>query len=134
MATPMLPEHLILKRIRSATPDELVEVSVSLWEQLATELISLIGESGFDALYARSIHQTQLKCPWLDAGPHSAARFTELRASLSRNTCYEARTASLVLAENFIRIMTSLIGEHLTASLLRTAWAEISDTEPKDPL
>jgi len=128
-------EHPILNRIRTARADEVVEVSVRSFEHLTTELIVLVGDSGFHALYARCVYQTQLKYPFFNAGlPHSAELTTELRACLSSQTADEARMASLALTENFIRILTSLIGEHLTFSLLRSAWAEISDTEPKETL
>jgi hypothetical protein len=75
MAIQTPPEHPILNRIRTTPADEDVEVSVSSFEHLATELMTLVGENGFHALYARSVHQTQLKYPWFNAElPHSRTR------------------------------------------------------------
>jgi hypothetical protein len=40
-------------------PEKVVDIAIDLWEQLAREIISIVGESGFYSLYARSIYLTQ---------------------------------------------------------------------------
>ena len=51
-------EHALLR-----DPGAVVDVSIRLWQQLATSLIQIIGERGAESMYARSQHQSQKHFP-----------------------------------------------------------------------
>lgn len=117
-------------------PDAVSDTSVQLWEQLSTELIHLIGEGGFQALYERSVHIVKRDFPWLVASvsPQPGdARFASLKIRLAGRDSTEASKASITLLITFIDILANLIGEILTTSILRSAWGDdASDSAVKE--
>ena len=100
---------------------------MSIWEKLATEIISIVGEGGFNSLYARSVFLTQSTFSWLATGsssPHNDYRFAELKMCLAEQTSAQAGAANRLLLITFTDILASLIGEQLTTSILRSAWGD----------
>jgi hypothetical protein len=92
---------------------------------MATEIISIVGEGGFDSLYARSVFLTQSTFPWLAASslsPQTDQRFAELKMSLEGQSPAQASEANSLLLINFTDILAALIGEELTTNILRLAW------------
>ncbi|MDB5938464.1 MAG: hypothetical protein JWP77_828 [Polaromonas sp.] len=79
-------EHSRRQLIASALtqhPDTVAQTSARLWQLLAPELISIIGEGGFKPLYARSIRLASRQHPWLahDGTPLAGNEgFAELQA------------------------------------------------------
>lgn len=117
-------------------PDAILEVTLHLWERLAFELVSIIGEGGFQSLYSRSVHLAGVAFPWL-APTHSTqlteSRFTGLIMSLEGRDSAEAGEASIALLITFIDILAMLIGDLLTAGILRAAWSDDAlDTAAKE--
>jgi len=108
-------------------PEALVDVTVSLWEKLAVELVSLIGDGGFQSVYLRSGMLAAARYPWivLDSSLHQTdLQFAGLRNSLEGRDLTEAGEASIVLLSTFLDILTSLIGELLMTNLLHSAWGD----------
>lgn len=108
-------------------PEAVAEVSIHLWERLASELISIIGEEGFESLFARSLHLNNVIFPWLlsvHSSQQSHFRFTGLKISLESRDITESVAASTALLITFIDILALLIGELLTVSILRSAWGD----------
>jgi hypothetical protein len=106
-------------------PEAGLDVTIHLWERLASELISIIGEGGFQSLYSRSIHLTNVTFPWLvlsHSSQQTDSRFAGLKISLEGRDFTEASEASIALLITFIDILALLIGEPLTTSILRSAW------------
>lgn len=102
-------------------------MAIDLWEQLAAKLISIIGNGGFQSLYARSIYLTNTRFPWLARSESSSdadSRFASLKASLDGRELAEASEASIALLITCIDILTLLIGDPLTTSILRSAWGD----------
>jgi len=117
----------MIKKTVIQRPGAIAEVSVNLWERLSTELISIIGEGGFQSLYLRSIHLTSATFPWLapnHPSQQSDSRFTDLKMSLEGRDSTEASEASIALLSTFIDILALLIGETLTTGILRSAWGD----------
>ena len=119
-------------------PDAVVEVTIFLWERLAAELISIIGEEGFQSLYTRSAHLNHSAFPWLlldHETQSSASRFAGLQMSFAnRNQSDPTETSEACkkVLITFIDILALLIGDQLTASILRSAWmGESFDTAVK---
>ena len=119
-------------------PDAVADASIDLWERLAARLVSIIGEGGFQTLYGRSLRLTGATFPWVAAippWPQANARFAGLRKALEERDSADVSEASILLLVTFIDILTLLIGELLTASILSSAWGDNAfDTADKDLL
>lgn len=120
-------------------PDTIADAAIGHWEKLADEIVSIVGETGFASLYDRSVHQAQSTFPWLPPGASPAQprhRFAELGLRLAEQTPADARAAHSLLLTLFTDILASLIGEQLTAGILRSAWGTLapvtSDKEPEN--
>jgi hypothetical protein len=117
----------MIKRAVMQRPEAVVEISIHLWEKLAHELVSIIGEGGFQSLYKRSLHLTSATFPWMAADstlPQSGSGFTDLKKCLAAQDATNAGEASTALLIAFIDILALLIGELLTSSILRLAWGD----------
>ncbi|MGK5054453.1 hypothetical protein [Janthinobacterium sp. RB2P8] len=126
-------EHALLRE-----PGPVVDVSIRLWEQLATELNQIVGERGVESMYSRSLHQSQKQFNWLSPHPPQAlaAAMTALRASLQEQTDAVVCAASTAMLMHFINTLILLIGELLTNSILLRAWGDDvvnnAGTEPNE--
>ena len=129
----LLRQQLVKRRMAQPTEEEVADTAIVLWEQIATQIISIIGEGGFDSLYLRSVSLTQSTYPWLAAVlPQSKTdqRFKDLQISFEGQTPEQAKAANSLLLINFTDILASLIGEQLTIRLLRSAWGEDPSEKP----
>ena len=126
----------LLETALAGLPDATMQTTIRLWDQLAPELMSVIGEGGFKPLYARSVRLTSKHHAWLlpcAAKSAVAERFTALAACLQAQSADDAQQASLALFTIFLDVLVSLIGEELTTHLLHSAWNnKISETSAKD--
>ena len=119
--------HQMIKGAVMQRPEAIADVSIYLWEQLAHELISIIGEGGFQSLFKRSLHLTSATFPWMKISTplsQNGARFAGLKNCLEGQNSAEAGEASTALLITFIDILALLIGELLTSSILRLAWGD----------
>lgn len=136
METSDLLRCRIIESLIPRPTEQVVDAAISLWEKLAAEIISIIGEGGFTSLYARSVFLAQSSFPWLAASllaPQTDYRFAQLRISLAEQTPAHAGEANRLLLTTFTDILASLIGESLTASILRSAWGnDDSDSADKE--
>lgn len=107
-------------------PGAPADISILLWEGLASELRVIIGERGFESLYARSLFRASTTVAWLAPQPPqpSADAFRLLAARLKAREPAEAQAASAVLLNIFSDTLILLIGELLTTSILRKAWGD----------
>ncbi|SMP80616.1 hypothetical protein SAMN06295970_1377 [Noviherbaspirillum suwonense] len=117
----------LIGRAISRRPDALVDVTLWLWEKLAVELVSLIGDGGFQAIYVRSSMLAAKRYPWL--AQNSPLKQTDfqvagLRSRLEGRDIMEVREASILLLSTFLDILTSLIGETMVTNLLHSAWGD----------
>jgi hypothetical protein len=126
--------------------EKAADAAINLWEQMATEIISIVGEGGFNSLYARSVFLTRPTFPWLAASslgrpdksfsssPQTDHRFAGLKMSLEGQTPAQASEANSLLLITFTDILAALIGEQLTTSILRLAWGseELLAGHPND--
>ena len=123
METSDLLRYQIIKSVIAQHPEK--GVAINLWERLASHIIDIVGESGFQSLYKRSIFLTQPRFPWLAAEPllpQTDYRFAELKTSFEAKTFAQASEANTLLLLNFTGILASIIGEQLTITILRSAW------------
>jgi hypothetical protein len=136
MNTSELLRHQIIKSLMAQHTEKVADASITLWEQIATQIISIIGESGFNSLYARSVFLTRSTFPWLATGPlppQADQRFAGLKMSLEGKTPAQVSEANSLLLTTFTDILVSLIGEPLTTNILRSAWSNsASDSDDKE--
>lgn len=125
METGNLLRHQIIINIMAQHTEKFADVEINLWEQMATQIISIVGEAGFNSLFARSIFLTQSTYPWLAASsesPHTDQRFAELKTSFEGQMPAQVSDANSLLLITFTDILAALIGEQLTTRILRSAW------------
>lgn len=107
---------------------------IGLWDLVATQIILLVGEAGFESLYVRSVFLSQVQFPWLTVdipmGP-ADHRFANLKASFKAQSLAVTEEANRVLMLKLTDILASLIGEPLTASILESAWGSDTKQIPK---
>lgn len=136
MGTNNLPRHQIIKNLPQLQAEKIPAAAVVIWEQMAKEIILIVGEGGFNTLYSRSLVLTQSTYFWLEFEPHTAQngqRFAELKMCLERQTPAHAREANLQLLITFTDILAALIGEQLTTRILRLAWGcDAADSPGKE--
>ena len=107
--------------------EKVADAAIDLWELMATQIISIVGEDGFNSLYARSVFLAQPTFPWLAANPlppQADQRFAELKKRLEGQTPSQAREANSLLLLTFTGILAALIGEPLTTRILSSAWGD----------
>jgi hypothetical protein len=125
METSDLTRHQIIKSLMAEPTEKIVDAAIDLWERMATQIISIVGEDGFNSLYARSVFLSQSRFPWLAASqlaPPINQRFAELKTRLEGQTPTQASEANSLLLFTFTDILVSLIGEQLTTRILGLAW------------
>jgi hypothetical protein len=125
METSLVLRRQIIENLIPQHADNIANAAIHRWEQIATQIISIIGEGGFIALYIRSAFLTQSTFPWLPANslsPQTDARFTVLKNCLEAQTPAQAIAANSLLLITLTDILASLIGEDLTTRILRLAW------------
>lgn len=129
MATFTDPRHEMIRTAVIAHPGAVVATSIVLWQRLSVQLVSIIGDAGFESLFFRSLHLAKHQYPWLgpvDAAAPEAHRFVTLEQALASRSQQEATDASIFLLITLIDILTLLIGEQLMTSLLVSAWGNAS--------
>lgn len=127
METSNLLRHQVINNLINQEADNVVDTAISHWKQMADQIISIIGEGGFNALYIRCAYLARTTSPWLAdnlPSPKADGRFASLKASLERQTPEQARAANALLLITFSDILASLIGEELTTRILRSAWGK----------
>lgn len=128
--------HQSIANLALQFPVAVAGQSVDVWPLLATQIISIVGVGGFDALFARSVFLTQSRFTWLTAEcdiPSDELRFAKLTKCLENATPELARAANCDLLITFTDTFASLVGEPLTARVLASAWgAEAEGMVGKD--
>ncbi|MBA3696760.1 MAG: hypothetical protein H0W85_08410 [Methylotenera sp.] len=105
----------------------IIQNTIILWTKLADQLIPIIGNDGFAMLYARSLFLARTKFEWLPAPQvldPAASRFDALSDCLRKQSITKSSKGSEALLCSFIDILTLLIGEPLTTSILHAAWGD----------
>lgn len=125
METFRLQRQQSIESLRSDKQDEFADAAIGLWERVATQIIALVGEAGFDSLYARSVFLAQSTFPWLTEptqAPPDGHRFSRLRANLEEKPPELASAANRLLLIIFTDTLAALIGEPLIERVLASVW------------
>jgi hypothetical protein len=100
------------------------------WRLISRQLVTLIGESGFCALFGRALRTMAVRYEWLGVDI-TRKSIDGLLGALERDLAGKERAvadiANAELLNTFTRQLSSLIGEALTARLLEQATASQQD-------
>lgn len=118
--------HQMIRHSVMRRPDAIADGSIALWRRLSTELSAIIGDRGFQTLYARSVHLLRAQHPWLEEGIDPD--FEHLRTRLGQQEAALAGAASTALLTVFTDTLIMLIGEPLTITILHAAWDQDATT------
>ena len=124
MQTSQLRQQMIQRQLLQYSENG-EDVVTHLWEPMSVQIIAIVGEGGFNSLYARTLSLNKSVFPWLATSPlplKNYQRFTELKMSLEGQTTAQRYEAHNLLLITFTDILASLIGEHLTSRILDLAW------------
>lgn len=127
METSNVLRYQLIESLLAHHTEKVADAAIVLWEQMAAQIISIIGVAGFDSLYARSVLLCQPKFPWLGAKAVASSgihRFAELRTNFEGQWPAQAVAANSLLLITFTDILATLIGEQLTTRILRSAWGD----------
>lgn len=122
-----MQRHQIIEDLMASHTEKTGVAAIMLWEQMASKIIAIIGIGGFNSLYARSMFLTQSRFPWLvrgTPGEPTAERFVQLQKNFDSQPPSDAIAANHQLLCTFTDILSGLIGEELTSSILRSAWGD----------
>ena len=129
METSDLQRHQTIKRLTTQPTDKVADAAIFLWEQMAIHIIAIVGDGGFNALYARSLFLTKPHHPWLTGraqAVQTGSWLEELKNDFEGKTPAQIREANALLLKTFTDILVSLIGEPLTTRILNSAWSDIA--------
>jgi hypothetical protein len=97
------------------------------FDELARVLAPLIGQAGIDALAARAVHLAQREYPWLanTRDPEQTDRpLVHVGTALEHQEPALATEAAAAVLATFTGLLVTMIGEPLTARLMRQAWPD----------
>lgn len=117
----------LIESIISRHAEKFSDAAVVQWELMAAKIIAIVGEGGFNSLYARSVFLTQSTYPWLAAcivAQQQEHRFVALKIAFEAQELAQARAANSALLTTFTDILASLIGDPLTENILHSAWGD----------
>jgi hypothetical protein len=129
------PHHRLIALLVGRSVGDIGDVAQTLWDSLSRQLVALIGQEGFHALYDRSLHLASARFAWLapaDAPTAAQPRLEALACALRARAADEARKATIELLWTFTGLLSSLIGDNLTTNILRTAWGSAFDQAVQD--
>ena len=96
------------------------------WRRIAQQLSPLIGESGFCALFGRTIHVMGPQHSWLALQQPCRSPeqlFGLLEERMAQVDAARAMAANTLLLQTFTQLLATLIGEALTRRLFASATA-----------
>jgi hypothetical protein len=111
-----------------ANANAVANAAISTWHEASDRLSPIIGVQGIDVLLRRSLHVAGKAFPTLAEPTHEVRNnvlLANLQVRLSACETALAIEASNALLVTFTELMSSLIGESLTARLLAPIWAPL---------
>lgn len=108
------------------------DAAVSRWESMVGALTPVLGQRGVAALYRRTLIVAARRHPCLIEAYEDAVpiRFEPLGQVLARQSADEAAAATDASIQAFHELLNSVIGVHLTQSLLGDLWSPTFSGSP----
>jgi hypothetical protein len=127
MTTTNLELHMVIRIAVTKRPDFSLDRALVLWQRLSVELTPIIGDGGFDSLYARSLNLASAGFPWIvtkGIAQTKQSSFVDFMQMLKSREPDEAAQALVTLLTVFTDVLATLIGTSLTTRILRSAWGD----------
>lgn len=123
--------HQDLARLarEGASSERIASRAALAWRKVYAALSPIIGHGGVMALFKRSVSMMRTTHPWLASMQEEfeqSGDFVALQAAFSQQASAEAAAANRAVLQEFIDILTSLIGESLAERLLSPIWDDSS--------
>jgi hypothetical protein len=119
-----------------ADPPAVAAAALRVCERFAEQMTLLIGDTGVAAICVRTLHLAERNVRGLAsvrASVQGDSPFVLLQSALEQEEPAAATEAAIAVLATATELLTSLIGEGLTASLLREAWPQdFADDTPED--
>lgn len=129
-----LLRHQLITNCVTRHAAKVADGAIDLWAQMASQITLIVGENGFNSLYARSVFLCRPRFPWLAPNvppPHGNYQFSELKMRFQGQPADQISAANCLLLITFTDILAGMIGELLTIRILNLAW-EITAHERVD--
>lgn len=110
------------------------DATLRVLNKLRLHLVKLVGATGFEALFNRSLTLAKNEVPWLKAvelKSNGAFEGLDDGSSLNQNSSEAARVGCVTLVAWILALLVTFIGEGLTLRLLSNVWPDISLTNIK---
>jgi hypothetical protein len=109
--------------------DDVASAALTVYETLAKNLASLVGEDGSHALFRRSVNLTAARFPCLAdvrGAAHVDASLVKAVGGCLRSQAPDlAKEVSLALLIAHLDLLATFIGERLTVRLLQDGWPDV---------
>jgi hypothetical protein len=111
--------------------EEQVAAAVRVYEKLCLQFATLLGAVAVQVLLKRSAKMTSAEFPGL-AESAAGGSATKLREYLQAQEPVTIAAAAEALFAAFLTLITTFVGEQLTAEVLRRAWPALQESAPKE--
>ena len=129
--------RITLARRAGEVPDAstVAAATLNIWQLVDAKLVPVIGTTGVEVLFIRSLHLTSAAFPWLaiaETQRESAALLTSVKTRLAEHETHTATEAAYTLLVTFTELLSTMIGESLTERLLSPVWVPSSRVSKKE--
>ena len=125
MTSQELLRHQLITNCMTQHAELSADGAIDLWAQMASQITLIVGQNGFDSLYARSVFLCQPRFPWLAPNappPQGNHQFAELKKRFEGQPPDQINAANCLLLITFTDVLAGMIGEQLTVRILNSAW------------
>jgi hypothetical protein len=108
------------------TAGEAISAVIQVHAKLAGTISPVLGQEGFEAMFARTVQKTKADYPCLEAisSGNPDGVLDRLKSVLSQQEATTVREVGVSLVEMSFQLLSTLIGEELTLRLFRSTWPE----------
>jgi hypothetical protein len=112
---------------------QLAQRATDAFEKLAKHLSRLLGETGVQMLFARSLGMASAQHPWLPSSTERpATAMATLRDAMEQQEPGSIADAFVAILSTLIELLKRLIGDGLVDRLLDEVWPSVFVHESKD--
>jgi hypothetical protein len=110
---------------RLGSAEEAISAVKAIHEKLARVVSSVLGDAGFNAMFARTLRKMKPAHPCLAAMTSTQAEALEgLWSCLAAQPPATVRTVAIALLDGFMTLLSTFIGDELTLRLFLSTWPD----------
>ena len=127
-APTQVARRLLASAAREAQrPEELADAAEAVYRRLRERLALLLGQRGFDALWARALRQARIEARL----QNRAATDGALHALVQGQDASETRERLIAVFGACIELLYTFIGQDLSFHLVQQIWPDVQFGEPQ---